>query len=236
MYPNLPSAEKPTVVLVHGAWADGSSWGRVITDLHQAGIPVIAAPIPLTTLDDDINAVKRAIDRTHGPVVLAGHAYAGGVVGATSHPRINALVYVAALAPDEGETVADVFYRDPPHPQAPELKPDNDGWIWLPDNAFPTAFAQHATADDHALLAAVQRPIAVACIQQPVPKPGWNEIPSWYLIAEEDRMINPDTQRFMAERMRARTHTHEVDHAPLISRPEVVTAILSEAAQSVAKT
>jgi pimeloyl-ACP methyl ester carboxylesterase len=227
---------RPTVVLVHGAWADGTSWGPVITDLHQAGIPVIAAPIPLTTLDDDVDAVKRTIDRTEGPVVLAGHAYAGGVIGATSHPRIKALVYVVALAPDEGETVADVFYRDPPHPQAPELKPDDNGWIWLPHNAFPEAFAQHATADDHALLAAVQRPINVPCIQKPVPRPGWKEIPTWFLIAEEDRMINPDTQRFMAERIGARTHTHTVDHAPLISRPEVVTAILSEAVQSVATT
>jgi pimeloyl-ACP methyl ester carboxylesterase len=226
----------PTVVLVHGAWADGTSWGPVIADLHRAGIPVIAAPIPLTTLDDDVDAVKRTIDRTEGPVVLAGHAYAGGVIGATSHPRIKALVYVVALAPDEGETVADVFYRDPPHPQAPELKPDDNGWIWLPHNAFPEAFAQHATADDHALLAAVQRPINVPCIQKPVPRPGWKEIPTWFLIAEEDRMINPDTQRFMAERIGARTHTHTVDHAPLISRPDIVTAILSEAVQSVATT
>ncbi len=229
-----PNPKSPsTVVLVHGAWADGSSWNRVITDLQQAGIAVIAAPIPLTTLDDDVNAVIRTIDRTEGPVVLAGHAYAGGVIGATNHPRIQALVYVAALAPDEGETVADVFYRNAPHPQAPELKPDKDGWIWLPTNAFPNAFAQHATDHDHAVLAAVQRPIAAPCIQKPVPKPGWKELPAWYLIAEEDRMINPDTQTFMAERMNARTHAHKVDHAPLISRPEVVTEILSEALQGV---
>jgi pimeloyl-ACP methyl ester carboxylesterase len=221
------------VVLVHGAWADGSSWARVIADLQQAGIAVIAAPIPLTTLDDDVQAVQRAIDRTEGPVVLAGHAYAGGVIGATSHPRLKALVYVAALAPDEGETVADVFYRNPPHPQAPELKPDDQGWIWLPTNAFGAAFAHHATAEEHSVLAAVQRPIAVACIQQPVPRPGWKDLPTWYLIADEDRMINPDTQRFMAERMRARAHTHQVDHAPLITRPDVVTAILREAIETV---
>ncbi len=232
VHPNLKSP--PTVVLVHGAWADGSSWGRVINDLHQTGIAVTAAPIPLTSLDDDVNAVIRTIDRTVGPVVLAGHAYAGGVIGATSHPRIKALVYVAALAPDEGETVADVFYRNPPHPQAPELKPDNDGWIWLPINAFAAAFAQHATAQEHALLAAIQRPIAVQCIQKPVPKPGWKALPTWYLIAEEDRMINPATQKFMADRMHAHTHAHKVDHAPLITRPEVVTEILSEALQSVA--
>ena len=226
MHPNL------TVVLVHGAWADGSSWSRVITELQRGGIAVIAAPIPLTSLDDDVDAVIRTIDRTEGPVVLAGHAYAGGVIGATSHPRIQALVYVAALAPDEGETVADVFYRNPPHPQAPGLKPDDGGWIWLPDNAFPNAFAHHATAEEHALLAAVQRPIAVGSIQKPVPKPGWKDIPTWFLIAEEDRMINPDTQRFMAERMQATTQTHQVDHAPLITRPQVVTEILEEAVRS----
>jgi pimeloyl-ACP methyl ester carboxylesterase len=180
-----------------------------------------------------VNAVIRTIDRTDGPVVLAGHAYAGGVIGATGHPRIQALVYVAALAPDEGETVADVFYRNPPHPQAPELEPDKDGWIWLPTNAFAVAFAQHATTQEHALLAAVQRPIAAQCIQKPVPRPGWKDIPTWFLIAEEDRMINPDTQKFMAERIQARTHSHKVDHAPLITRPEVVTAILAEAVQSV---
>jgi len=222
----------PTVVLVHGAWADGSSWGRVITGLQQAGINAIAAPIPLTTLDDDVNAVTRAIDRTEGPVVLAGHAYAGGVIGATRHPRITALVYVVALAPDEGETVADVFYRDPPHPQAPKLEPDDGGWIWLPENAFATAFAQHATDEEQALLAAVQRPIAAPCIQQAVPRPGWNDLPSWYLVAEEDRMINPATQRFMAERMRASTRTGTFDHTPLITRPQAVIDIVTEASES----
>jgi pimeloyl-ACP methyl ester carboxylesterase len=222
----------PTVVLVHGAWADGSSWSPVITGLQQAGITVTAAPIPLTTLDDDVNAVTRAIDRTEGPVVLAGHAYAGGVIGAVSHSRVKALVYVVALAPDEGETVADVFYRDPPHPQAPKLEPDDDGWIWLPEDAFATAFAQHATAEEQAVLAAVQRPIAAPCIQQPVPRPGWKELPSWYLVAEEDRMINPATQKFMAERMQAHTRTGNFDHTPLITRPQAVIDIVTEAVES----
>ena len=214
--------------MVHGPTGQAGA-ECIVEPAPSVAHSVIAAPIPLTTLDDDVQAVQRAIDRTEGPVVLAGHAYAGGVIGATNHPRLKALVYIAALAPDEGETVADVFYRNPPHPQAPELKPDDGGWIWLPTNAFGAAFAQNATAEEHALLAAVQRPIAVACIQQPVPRPGWKDLPTWYLVAEEDRMINPDTQRFMAERINGRTHTHQVDHAPLISRPEVVTAILREA-------
>jgi hypothetical protein len=165
------------VVLVHRAWADWSSWSRVITGLGQAGIAVTAAPIPLSSLADDVAALDRAIDRTEGPVVVVGHAYAGGVIGATTHPRVRALVYVAPLAPDEGETVADVFYRNPPHPDAPELKPDNHGWIWLPVNAFAEAFAQQGSPEEHAVLAAVQRPIAVQCIQQPVPKPGMERPP-----------------------------------------------------------
>jgi pimeloyl-ACP methyl ester carboxylesterase len=224
----------PVVVLVHGAWADGSSWSPVITGLRRAGITVTAAPIPLTSLGDDVDALDRAIDRTLGPVVLAAHAYAGAVIGATDHPRVRGLVFVAALAPDEAETVADVFYRDATHPAAPQLAPDDAGWIWLPTGAFPTAFAQQASAEQCDLLAAVQRPIAVQCIQQPVPRPGWKRHPSWYLLAEHDRMINPDTQRFMAERMQARIHSHDVDHAPLISRPHVVTDIVSEALKHVA--
>lgn len=223
----------PTVVLVHGAWADGSSWSRVIGALQHVGIPAVAAPLPLTTLDEDVRAVTRTIDRANGPVVLAGHAYAGGVIGATHHPCVKALVYVAALAPDEGETVADVFYRNPPHAQAPELKADRDGWIWLPDKAFGQAFAHNATADECAVLRAVQRPIAAPCIQQPVPEPGWRHLPSWYLLARQDRMISPATQQFMAERMTATVHAHDVDHAPLVSRPDVVTAILTEAIRSI---
>jgi pimeloyl-ACP methyl ester carboxylesterase len=227
-----PQTSSPTVVLVHGAWADGSSWSRVIAGLYQAGVAVTAAPIPLTSLDDDVTALDRAIDRTEGPVIVVGHAYAGGVIGATKHPRVHALVYVAALAPDEGETVADVFYRDPSHPDAPDLKPDDQGWIWLPLNAFPTAFAQHGTAEQHAVLAAVQRPIAVQSIQQPVPRPAWKDHPSWFLVAEEDRMINPITQKFMAERMSANVHILDADHAPLVTRPQAVIDIISEAVRS----
>jgi pimeloyl-ACP methyl ester carboxylesterase len=176
-----------------------------------------------------VHALDRAIDRIEGPVVVVGHAYAGGVIGATKHPRVRALVYVAALAPDEGETVAEVFYRDPPHPDAPELSPDDQGWIWLPLNAFPKAFAQQGTAEQHAVLAAVQRPIAVQSIQQRVPRPAWRDHPSWFLIAEQDRMINPVTQKFMAERMRANVHSHDADHAPLVTRPQAVIDIISEA-------
>ena len=220
------------VVVVHGAWADGSSWNAVILPLQQKGLRVIAAPIPLTSLGDDAAALKRTLERTKGPLILAGHAYAGAVIGAVNDERVKALVYIAGLAPDEGETVAQVFYRDERHPQAPQLAPDGDGLIWMPEEGFGNAFAQHATADQIALSAAVQRPIALRCIQELVPNPAWKSKPSWFLIAEEDRMINPKTQHFMAERMKATIHAFKVDHTPLLTAPVEVANIILEAARA----
>ena len=194
---------------------------------------VIAAPIPLTSLGDDAVALQCTIARTEEPVILAGHAYAGAVIAMVKDQRVKALVYIAALAPDEGETVAQVFYRDERHPQAPELTPDAAGFIWMPDDGFRNAFAQNATADQISLSMAVQRPIALKCIQEPVPKPTWRSKSSWFLIAEEDRMINPKTQRYMAERMGATTRSYAVDHTPLLSAPETVVGIVLEARQAV---
>jgi len=130
------SSNDVSVVLVHGAWADGSSWSKIIVLLAADSIKAVAAPLPLTSFEDDVAALDRALERVTGPVVLAGHAYAGAVIGATRSHKVKALVYVAALAPDEGETVADVFYRTDPHPLAPKLAPDNHGLIYLPDTAL----------------------------------------------------------------------------------------------------
>ena len=125
------SKEKINVVLVHGAWADGSSWNDVIGPLLCKGLNVLAAPIPLTSLSDDVAALDRALERADGPVVLVAHAYAGAVIAATTNERVRSLVFIAALAPDEGETVADVFYREKPHPEAPRLAPDAHEFIWM---------------------------------------------------------------------------------------------------------
>ena len=225
---------KMSAVLVHGAWADGSSWSKVIERLQEQGINAVAAPLPLTSLSDDVVALDRVLERIEGPVVLAGHAYAGGVIGATRSEQVAALVYVAALAPDEGETVGEVFYRGEAHPQAPQLAPDGHGFIWLPQEAFGRAFAQEATSQELAVLAAVQRPIAVACIGEAVGRTLWKDRPSWYLVAEQDRMINPVTQHFMADRMKAHVRSHPVDHTPLVTAPDVVTQVIVEALQSVA--
>jgi pimeloyl-ACP methyl ester carboxylesterase len=226
------SKRRSSVVLVHGAWADGSSWNDIIGPLLSKGLNVVAAPIPLTSFSDDITALDRALERIDGPVVLAAHAYAGAVIAASTNERVRCLVFVAALAPDEGETVAEVFYRDKPHPQAPQLAPDAHGFIWMPQEGFATAFAQHASPQRAALFAATQRPIAVACIQQKAPRPAWKVKPSWYLVAEEDRMINPATQLFMAQRMDARIRSAKVDHTPLVTAPELVIEMILEAAES----
>lgn len=224
--------ENATVVLVHGAWADGSSWQAIVLPLEDRGLNVIAAPIPLTSLSDDAAALKRTMARTQGPLIVAGHAYAGAVVATAHHQRVKALVYVAALAPQEGETVAQVFYRDEIHPKAPKLAPDADGFIWMPDEGFADAFAQNATHGQIALAKAVQRPISVKSIQEPAPAPAWKSKPTWYLLAEQDRMINPKTQRFMAERMGATVRSFAVDHTPLITAPDRVVDVILEAAKA----
>jgi pimeloyl-ACP methyl ester carboxylesterase len=223
------STSNASVVLAHGAWADGSSWAKVIGPLVAAGHAVSAAPLPLTSFDADAAALERALGRMPRPIVLVGHAYAGAVIAAARSEQVKALVFVAALAPDQGETVADVFYRAAPHPRAPKLAPDNHGLIYLPDSAFASAFAPNADPEERAVLAAVQRPIAPACITTPMNYPRWRDLPSWFLIAEQDVMILPETQRFMAQRMRSRMHGHPVDHTPIVTAPTVVVDIIREA-------
>lgn len=221
-----------TVVFVHGAWADGSSWGTVINAVAEAGLKVICAPIPLTTLSDDIAAVRRIVGRIDGPVVLVAHAYAGAVIAGVDDNKVKGLVYITALAPDEGEATVEVFTREAPHADAPKLVPGESGYIWMPHEAILKAFAPHATADEQVRLEAIQRPINVACIQEKAPAPTWKKKPTWYLIAEEDHMILEKTQRFMAERMKATIRTAHADHIPSLTMPKPVVDIVLEAAQS----
>jgi pimeloyl-ACP methyl ester carboxylesterase len=155
----------------------------------------------------------------------------GAVIAGTTEKRVKSLVYVAALAPDQDETVANVFYRDEPHPEAPKLAPDTHGFLWMAPDGFRRAVAHRASTDQTNIMGAVQRPIALACIQEPAPVPAWKTIPSWFLLAEEDRMINPKTQRFMAERMGAKVRSHYVDHSPMYTEPNLVIDAILEAAR-----
>lgn len=221
------------VVLAHGAWADGSSWSKVIAGLRSEGVNAVAAPLPLTSLADDVAALDQMLERVGGPVVVAGNAYAGAVIASTSDEKVASVVHVAALAPDEGETVGDIFYRAEPHPLAPVLGPDRHGLIWLPEEAFARAFAQNASTLEQVLLAATQRPLAAACLSAPVRRPAWKDRPSWFLVAEEDRMIRPEIQHFMAERMKARVRTASADHMPMVTAPLAVVDIVLEAVREI---
>ena len=220
---------KLTVVPVHGAWAECASWTEIILPLQKQGLGVVCAPIPLTSLGDDVGALDRVLARIGGDIVLVGHAYAGAVIGATKNARVKLLVYVAALAPDEGETVAEMFYREPPHAQAPKLAPDDGGFIWMPPEGFEHAFAQNAAPDLKSVLLATQRPINVKCIQEKAPRPLWKDRPSWFLVAENDRIIPAKTQHFQAGRMRATVRAYAVDHSPMLTASNVVVDVVLEA-------
>lgn len=221
-----------TAVLVHGAWADGSSWSPVIRRLLAAELNVVAAPLPLTSLRDDAAALERTLERVDGPVVLAGHAYGGAVIGEARNDKVKALVYVAALAPDEGEPVVEAYNRNPPHPKAPALAPDAHGLMWLPPEAFANAFAQDAAPGVLQQLAATQRPIALPCITTPASRPRWRDLPSWFLLAERDRMVVKETQAFLAERMGATVLRHSVDHTPSLTAPAIVADAILAAVQA----
>jgi pimeloyl-ACP methyl ester carboxylesterase len=224
-----------TVVLVHAAWADASSWNKVIPPLQRKGMQVVAVQIPLTSLSDDVATVRRTLRKLSGPVVLAGHSYGGAVITAagSENPNVKGLVYIAAMAPDDGETVGQLLHRAAPHASAPPLVPDEDALLWMPAKGFSDAVAHGSSADDAALMAATQKPIAIKCVDEPMTKPAWKEKPSWFLLAERDRMIAPETQRFMAHRTGGHILAMEVDHTPLASAPDRVVAIITEAVDAI---
>lgn len=221
-----------TVVLVHAAWADGSSWNKVTKELQDSGFNVVAAQIPLTSFADDVAALRRVLLKQIGPVVLAGHSYGGAVItsAAAGDGNVKSLVYVAAVVPDEGETVGDVFHRAAPHPKAPKLQPDSEGFLWLKVEAFRTAVAPDASLAETALMAATQKPIALKCLGEPMTAPAWKEKPSWFLVADKDVMVSPETQRFTAKRMKSKMVSLAVDHTPLASAPREVAEVIFTAA------
>src|SRR5215475_5812694 len=226
-----------TAVLVHAAWADGSSWNKVTIRLEAEGFRVVSAQIPLTSFSDDVAALRRVLRRQSGRVVLVGHSYGGAVTtaAAADDPNVRALVYVAAIVPDEGETVGEVFGREAAHAKAPALEPDEDGFFWLTTGAFRNAVAPDATEEETSLMAANQKPIAVKCLSEPMGRPAWKQKPSWFLIAENDRMVSPKTQQFLAERMHSRIVSLPADHFPVLSAPEAVSTLIRDATKSAAE-
>lgn len=223
----------PTVILVHGAWGDGSGWNKVSRGLQARGSRVVSAQIPLTSLHDDIAAVRRYIDREAGPVVLVGHSYGGAVITAAGaeNAKVKGLVYIAAIVPDQGETVGAIFQRAAPHPKAPRLEPDKDGLLWVDAAAFRNAIAPNATDEETALLAANQKPIAAACLGEALRAAAWRQKPSWFLIPDEDRMVSPETQRFTAQRAGGQILSAPTDHWPLASAADTVSDFIARASE-----
>jgi pimeloyl-ACP methyl ester carboxylesterase len=220
-----------TVVLVHGAWADGSSWDKVIPLLLAKGFKVVAVQNPLTSLADDVAATKRVLDAQTGPVVLVGHSWGGMVITqAGDDPKVAALVYVAAFAPDEGQAASDLGKDLPPPPGLSSAHPDASGFLWMTPEGVARDFAPDLPAAQTKVMAATQGPISGKTFDEKVSTAAWRTKPSWYVVAEKDRMIQPDLERAMAKKIKASTTALPTSHVAMLSRPKDVAAVILQAA------
>jgi pimeloyl-ACP methyl ester carboxylesterase len=220
-----------TVVLVHGAWADGSSWDKVIPLLLAKGLKVVAVQNPLTSLADDVVATKRVLDAQTGPVVLVGHSWGGMVITqAGDDPKVAALVYVAAFAPDEGQAASDLGKDLPPPPGLASAHPDASGFLWLTPEGVAHDFAPDLPAAETKVMAATQGPLSAKALDEKVSTAAWRTKPSWYVVAEKDRMIQPDLERAMAKKIKASTSALPTSHVAMLSRPKDVAAVILRAA------
>jgi pimeloyl-ACP methyl ester carboxylesterase len=227
------AANAPTVLLVHGAWADGSSWSKVIPLLEARGLHVVAVQIPLTSFADDVAATQRAIALEDGPVLLVGHSYAGAVITeAGNDPKVAGLVYVSAVAPDTGESTFGLI-TSVPTPIGSELRPDNYGYIKLSPKGIAEDFAQDLSAKEIEVLTATQIPTNVAALKAEISVPAWKSKPSWYMIAANDRTISPELEAAQAKRIGATTTTVQSSHVIMLARPSKVADVIIEAASKV---
>jgi pimeloyl-ACP methyl ester carboxylesterase len=224
------------ILLVHGAWADGSCWNKVILQLKAKGHKVTAAQIPLTSLDDDIAVVRRLLSAQKEPTVLVGHSYGGAVItgAGTASPNVKALVYITAFGLDKGESLDSLSKSGPPSPGSSAIELDEHKYLWINREKFHKSFAADVTDDEAYLMAAVQKPLALAGFAGAEGEPAWKTIPSWFLLCTDDQMIPPPAQEFMAGRMKATKRSVASSHAPFMSKPEAVTDIIALAADSLA--
>jgi pimeloyl-ACP methyl ester carboxylesterase len=225
---------KMKVVLVHGAWVDGSSWSKVIPLLQNKGFNVTAVQLPLTSLDDDIAVTRNMLAAQKGPTVLVGHSYGGLVItgAANESPNVNALVYIAAFGLDEGESIEALSKQGPAPAGAAQIRPDDHGFLWIDRDGFAQAFAADADPVEARVMAAVQKPFSVKSFVAKAGPPAWKHIPSWYLVSTNDEMIPPQAEEFMAKRMGATVRTVPASHASMVSHPREVAEIITLAAES----
>ena len=227
---------KPTIVLVHGFWGGAAHWSKVILELSRNGYSSLrAVELPLTSLADDAERTRKMVAQQNGPVLLVGHSYGGAVISeAGDQPNVVGLVYIAAFAPDAGESPGGITQQYPPV-AAPNLVPDSDGYLWIKADKFHESFGQDLSPDEALVMAVSQKAPLASTFGNPVTAPAWKKKPSWYQISSADRMIAPDNQKRMSARLNAKKIiTLDASHASLASRPADVSALIDEAARSVA--
>ena len=226
---------RTSVVLVHGAFADGSSWQKVILLLAKDGFKVTAVQLPLKSLTDDVATTKRMIEDQKDNVILVGHSYGGAVIteAGAGNPKVKALVYVAAFAPDEGETLNGLIERFSPSPLGRAMVPDSAGYLYVDRARFQDVFANDLARDEAALLAATQKPLAAPIFGEAVKAAAWKTIPSWYVVSTQDNAINPDLERFMAKRMGAQMRELRASHVSFISNPAEIAKVVEMASGTI---
>jgi pimeloyl-ACP methyl ester carboxylesterase len=226
----------PNIVLVHGAWADGSSWSEVIPKLQAEGYNVIAPQLPERSLADDVARVRQVLARVEGPVLLAGHSYGGQVMTAlgTDAPNVVGLVYIAAFGLDEGESIAALGGDGPPTPALAHLDFDALGFVWLPEDDFVGHFAGDIDPVKARAMYAVQQPIHSSTLTDQMTTPAWKSLPTWFLVATADEAIPPDAERLFAQRMGATTIEVDSGHVAMVSHPDEVADLILTAARATA--
>ena len=220
------------VVLVHGGFVDGSGWAGVYKALKKDGYAVAIVQNPTISLADDVAATKRTLAAQNGPVILVGHSYGGAVITeAGTDPKVAGLVYVAAFAPDKGESVSTLIKDPPPGAPVPPILPPRDGYLFLDKAKFPSSFAADVSADAAAFMADSQVPWGVEALNGRISEPAWKTKPSWYLVTTEDRMIPPDAQRAMSKRAGSTVVEVNGSHAVYVSQPQAVASLIEKAAK-----
>lgn len=231
-------SNNPNIVLVHGAWADGSSWHKVIPVLEEAGFNVVATQQNLLSLADDAEIVRRAVEAQDGPVLLVGHSYGGAVITEAAHlcPNVIGLVYIAGFAPAVGESLASLSSAGPVAPPgAAAIRPDKYGSLWIDREMFADNFCQDLDKTEGHTMAATQKPLSVTSFQDKITDAGWQNLPCWYQVSSEDRMIPPQAEQFMAQRINANTITLPSSHVTMLSHPEAIADFILGAAKEPAR-
>jgi pimeloyl-ACP methyl ester carboxylesterase len=228
-------ADQPNIVLVHGAWADGSSWSAAIEMLQAAGYHVTAPQFPLTKLADDVARLREVLARQDGSTVVVGHSYGGQIITALGEdaPNVVGLVYIAGFALDEGESIGALQEQGPPTPATAHLDIDEQGFAWLPEDDFVNHFAADVDPTKARVMHAVQQPLHASALEEVMGTPAWKSLPSWFLVAEGDQAIPPDAERQFAARMGATITEVPTNHVAMVSHPEEVVTIIETAAAAV---